>query len=139
MEKGAYLNIINKAKRNSGMVRLVYEGENGKADSTVLYLTKYPDTDGADKAVTILKSRDKNPEDFLDRVMVGNGYLLVTLGKVLFSEDDLGHSCIRGMYLDRNGNSKTGYIRRDRFGEFSNGTLECTRVIPFERIISVGF
>ena len=139
MEKGAYLNIISKAKKHSGMVRLVYEGENDKTESTVLYLTKYPDTDNASKAVQVLKSRDKKPEDFLDRVTVGNGYLLVTLGKILFSEDDLGASCIRGMYLDRNGNSKTGYIRRDRFGKFSNGTLECTRVIPFERIISIGF
>ena len=85
------------------------------------------------------EARSHRSEDFLDRVMVGNGYLLVTLGKVLFSEDDLGASCIRGMYLDRNGNTKTGYIRRDRFGIFPDGTLECTRVIPFERIISVGF
>ena len=78
-------------------------------------------------------------EDYLDRVSVGNGYLLVTLGKMRFSEDDLGASCIRGWYLDRNGLAKTGYIYRDHFGVFSNGTLECTRAIPFERIISIGF
>ena len=139
MNQATYLNIIRMAKKRSGMVRLVYEGENGKANSAVLYLTKYPDTDGADKAVKVLKSKDKKPEDFLDRVSVGNGYLLVTLGKMRFSEDDLGASCIRGWYLDRNGLAKTGYIYRDHFGVFSNGTLECTRAIPFERIISIGF
>lgn len=139
MDQAAYLKIIRMAKKTTGMVKLVYEGADCKATGTVLYLSKYPDTDSANKAVKILKSKDKNPEDFLDRVFVGKGYLLVSLGKMQFAEASTDDSCIHGWYLDENGISKTGYIRRDRFGVFPDGKTEYNRTIPFERIISVGF
>jgi len=139
MDQAACLKIIRLAKKTTGMVKLVYEGEDGNTISTLLYLSKYPDSDSANNAVKILKSKDKKPEDFLDKVFVGKGYLLVSLGKVLFTETSTGDYCIHGWYLDKNGISKTGYIRRDRFGTFPDGKPEYNRAIPFERIISVGF
>ena len=139
MDQAAYLKVIRMAKKATGMAKLVYEGEDGKPISTTLYLSKYPDSETASKAVKILKSKDKTPEDFLDKVFVGKGYLLVSLGKMLFAETEIGDYCIRGWYLDKNGISKTGYIYRDRFGVFPGGKPEYNRAIPFERIISVGF
>ena len=139
MNQAAYLKIISMAKKTTGIVKLVYEGEDGKATSTVLYLSKYPDSESANNAVKILKSKDKNPEDFLDKVSVGKGYLLVSLGKLVFTETSIDDYCIRGLYSDKNGITKTGCIRRDRFGILPDGNLELNRAIPFERIISVGF
>ncbi len=139
MDQAAYLKVIRLAKKATGMAKLVYEGEDGKPVSTLLYLSKYPDSDSANNAVQILKSKDKKPEDFLDKVFVGKGYLLVSLGKVLFTETSTGDYCVRGWYLDKDGLSKTGYISRDRFGTLPDGNLELNRAIPFERIISVGF
>jgi hypothetical protein len=139
MDQAAYLKVIRLAKKATGMVRLVYEGEDGKPVSTLLYLSKYPDSDSANNAVKILKSKDKKPEDFLDKVFVGKGYLLVSLGKVLFSETNNDYFCVSGWYFDKDGISKTGYIRRDRFGTLPDGNSELNRAIPFERIISVGF
>lgn len=139
MDQAACLKIIRMAKKITGMAKLVYEGEDGKATSTLLYLSKYPESDSANCAVKILKSRDKKPEDFLDKVFVGKGYLLVSLGKVLFTKTSTGDNCVSGWYLDKNGISNTGYIHRDRFGILPNGNSELNRAIPFERIISVGF
>lgn len=139
MNQAAYLKIIRMAKKNTGMIKLVYEGEDGKATRTVLFLSKYPDSYTANKAVAILKSRYENPEDFLDKVSVGNGYILVILRKVSFTEIYTDDDCISGLYADKNGISKTGYIRRDRFGILPDGKPVFNRAIPFERIISVGF
>ncbi len=139
MDQAAYLKVIRMAKKITGMVKLVYEGEDGKTTSTVLYLSKYPDSESANKAVKILNSKDKASEDFLDKVFVGKGYLIVSLGKMLFAEREIGDYCIRGWYLDKNGISKTGYVYRDRFGVFPGGKPEYNRTIPFERIIRVGF
>ena len=83
MDQAACLKIIRLAKKATWMVKLVYEGEDGKPVSTLLYLSKYPDSESANNAVKILKSKDKNPEDFLDKVSVGKGYLLVSLGKLV--------------------------------------------------------
>ena len=139
MDQAAYLKIIRMAKKNTGMVKLVYEGEDGKATSTVLFLSKYPDSGTARNAVAILKSKGKKPEDFLDKVSVGNGYILVSLGKVSFTTIYTDDDCISGLYVGKNGISNTGYIRRDRFGIFPDGKPVFNRAIPFERIISVGF
>lgn len=139
MDQAACLKIIRMAKKITGMAKLVYEGEDGKATSTLVYLSKYPDSDSANCAVKILKSRDKKPEDFLDKVFVGKGYLLVSLGKVLFTKTNDYSYCVSGIYTDKNGISKTGYIRRDRFGTLPDGNSKLNRAIPFERIISVGF
>ena len=139
MNQAAYLKVIELAKKTTGMVKLVYEGEDGKTTSTLLYLSKYPESDSANYAVKILKSKDKKPEDFLDKVSVEAGYLLVSLGKVLFTETGIDYHYIRGRYSDKDGICKTGYISRDRFGSFPDGKSEFNRAIPFERIISVGF
>lgn len=139
MDQAAYLKVIRLAKKATGMAKLVYEGEDGKPISTLLYLSKYPDSETANNAVKILKSKDKKPEDFLDKVFVGKGYLLVSLGKVLFTKTSTGENCVSGWYLDKDGISNTGYIHRDRFGTLPDGNSEFNRAIPFERIISVGF
>lgn len=139
MNQAAYLKIFRLAKKTSGMANLVYEGEDGKTISTVLYLAKYPETDTAKKAQEILVSKGQKVADFLDKVSVGDGYILVTLGKVVFTEIRIDEHCISGLYFGKNNVTETGYIHRDYFGTLPGGKSEFNLAIPFERIISVGF
>jgi len=142
MKKSSVVSMVEQIKKYGiGKCAIAIDGESGVCGletlDVVLGESALFENDDYNALRQVIKSEGKKPSDYLDRIDVFDGYLVVSKNSVYKQDNGCSYGSkpvLSGWYADDYGKMKQAYYGRKTFKDGYR-----RMIVPFERIRRISF